>query len=48
MPVPNPAPDVSVEIDGPLATVEIRRPPHNYFDVRPHPRHRRRLPRPRR
>ena len=33
MPVPNPAPDVSVEIDGHVATVEIHRPPHNYFDV---------------
>ena len=33
MSVPNPAPDVSVEIDGHVATVEIHRPPHNYFDV---------------
>lgn len=33
MSVPNPAPDVSVDIDGHVATVEIHRPPHNYFDV---------------
>ncbi|MCY3505498.1 MAG: enoyl-CoA hydratase/isomerase family protein [Chloroflexi bacterium] len=33
MSVPNPAPDVSVEVDGHIATVEIHRPPHNYFDV---------------
>ena len=33
MSVPNPAPDVSVDIDGHIATVEIHRPPHNYFDV---------------
>ncbi len=33
MSVPNPAPDVSVEIDGHIAAVEIHRPPHNYFDV---------------
>ena len=33
MPVSNPAPDVSVDIDGHIATVEIHRPPHNYFDV---------------
>ncbi len=26
-------PDVSVEIDGHIATVEIQRPPHNFFDV---------------
>ncbi len=30
---PNPAPDVSVELDGHIATVEIHRPPHNFFDV---------------
>ncbi len=33
MSVPNPAPDVSVDVDGHVATVEIHRPPHNYFDV---------------
>lgn len=33
MSVPHPAPDVSVDIDGHIATVEIHRPPHNYFDV---------------
>ena len=33
MSVPDPAPDVSVDIDGHIATVEIHRPPHNYFDV---------------
>ena len=26
-------PDVSVEVDGHIATVEIQRPPHNFFDV---------------
>ncbi len=33
MSVSNPAPDVSVDIDGHIATVEIHRPPHNFFDV---------------
>ena len=33
MPVSNPSADVSVDIDGHIATVEIHRPPHNYFDV---------------
>ena len=33
MSVPNPSPDVSVDIDGHVATVEIHRPPHNFFDV---------------
>ncbi|MCY3883052.1 MAG: enoyl-CoA hydratase/isomerase family protein [Chloroflexi bacterium] len=33
MSVPDPAPDVSVDIDGHIATVEIHRPPHNFFDV---------------
>lgn len=33
MSVPNPSPDVSVGIDGHVATVEIHRPPHNFFDV---------------
>ena len=33
MPVANPSSDVSVEIDGHIATVEIHRPPHNYFDA---------------
>lgn len=33
MPVANPSPDVSVEVDGHIATVEMRRPPHNFFDV---------------
>lgn len=33
MSVPNPAPDVSVDVAGHIATVEIHRPPHNYFDV---------------
>ncbi len=33
MSVPNPSPDVTVEIDGHIATVEIHRPPHNFFDV---------------
>ena len=33
MSVSNPAPDVSVDIDGHIAIVEIRRPPHNFFDV---------------
>lgn len=28
-----PAPDVDVGLDGPVATVEIRRPPHNFFDL---------------
>lgn len=28
-----PAPDVDVSLDGPVATVEIRRPPHNFFDL---------------
>ena len=26
-------PDIGVELDGTVATVELRRPPHNYFDV---------------
>ena len=26
-------PDVGLSFDGPVATVEIRRPPHNFFDV---------------
>ncbi len=26
-------PDVDVSFDGPVATVEIRRPPHNFFDT---------------
>jgi enoyl-CoA hydratase/carnithine racemase len=29
-----PANDLSVTIDGGVATIEIRRPPHNYFDER--------------
>lgn len=33
MSVSNPAPDVSVDIEGHIATVEIHRPPHNFFDV---------------
>lgn len=33
MSVPNPSPDVTVDIDGHIATVEIHRPPHNFFDV---------------
>ncbi|MBH77752.1 MAG: enoyl-CoA hydratase [Dehalococcoidia bacterium] len=33
MSVSNPAPDVSVTLNGQIATVEIHRPPHNYFDV---------------
>ena len=33
MSVSNPAPDVSVDLDGHIATVEIHRPPHNFFDV---------------
>ena len=33
MSVPNPSPDVSVDIDGHVATVEVHRPPHNFFDV---------------
>lgn len=28
-----PVPDVDVCLDGPVATVEIRRPPHNFFDL---------------
>lgn len=27
------APAVGVDFDGPVATVEIRRPPHNFFDI---------------
>ena len=26
-------PDVDVSFDGPVATVEIRRPPHNFFTI---------------
>lgn len=26
-------PDVDVRLDGPVATVEMRRPPHNFFDI---------------
>ncbi|MCY4614989.1 MAG: enoyl-CoA hydratase/isomerase family protein [Chloroflexi bacterium] len=33
MPVANPSHEVSVEIDGHIATVEMHRPPHNFFDV---------------
>ena len=33
MPIPNPSSDVSVEIDGHIATVEMHRPPHNFFDA---------------
>lgn len=33
MSVPNPSPDVSVDVEGHIATVEIHRPPHNFFDV---------------
>ena len=33
MPVPNPSHEVSVEIDGHIATVEMHRPPHNFFDT---------------
>ncbi len=33
MPASASPPDVSVVIDGHIATVEIHRPPHNYFDV---------------
>ena len=33
MSVPNLSHDVTVEIDGHIATVEIHRPPHNFFDV---------------
>jgi len=33
MSVPNPSSDVTVDIDGHIATVEIHRPPHNFFDV---------------
>jgi enoyl-CoA hydratase/carnithine racemase len=29
----SPAPDVDVCLDGPVATVEIQRPPHNFFDL---------------
>lgn len=25
--------DIDVHLDGPVATVEMRRPPHNYFDI---------------
>lgn len=25
--------DVGISLDGPVATVEIRKPPHNYFDI---------------
>jgi enoyl-CoA hydratase/carnithine racemase len=27
------SPDIDVSLDGPVATVEIRRPPHNFFDI---------------
>ena len=33
MPVANPSHEVSVEIDGHIATVEMHRPPHNFFDT---------------
>ena len=33
MPVANPSHEVSVEIDGHVATVEMHRPPHNFFDT---------------
>lgn len=29
----SPSPDVDIRFDGPVATVEIRRPPHNFFDI---------------
>lgn len=31
---PNPLPDIALTRDGPVATVEMRRPPHNFFDGR--------------
>jgi enoyl-CoA hydratase/carnithine racemase len=27
------SPDIDISLDGPVATVEIRRPPHNFFDI---------------
>ena len=33
MPVANPSHEVSVAIDGHIATVEMHRPPHNFFDT---------------